>query len=76
MTILGFVILTVFVVALAGPMPKVITGILILVISGMILSPKWANGTINLINGIFTGGNAPSGIINTGVPNNTGGSNG
>lgn len=36
--VLSFVVITVVVVALAGPMPTIVTGILVLILAGIVLS--------------------------------------
>lgn len=49
----GFAILTVGLVALAGPFPGIITAVLILILSGMILSKAFYPGEVNLLGSIF-----------------------
>lgn len=53
MSVWGFAILTVGAVALAGPFPHVVVGILVLILSGMILSKAFYPNEVNLITNIF-----------------------
>lgn len=54
-TVVGFVLMTILVVGLAGPYPKLITGILVLVLAGIILSPTYTPQIVSEINTIFGG---------------------